>query len=371
MSVWHVATHEVVGVTTSSRVKLGWEVPNDRWAEYTDKVEEEWGETNLYAGIQIEESWREYCDVHPLETYVNRLLEAAGLSREVDGKNNFPSIPSLADTESSRQFVRVHEDVKHGMEQYAAANDITKHEVLRGVIAWYLGGSKEERLIEKLERVVPEAERSFAQDTDDGSDTAGDLSKTERITRRIARSLGNSFSEKDLKNAIDAETTGTDYYHNEYTPRVVEYKGVKRWEYDESPDIYLSSEIWEKKKTTEIVSNLSGDCEMSPPSFTKEEFAQAVYHAGIEVHSNNREVVNKYRERVLERIEFAWSDETEHFEPVDDSNIETRSNPSADNEDDTDADVDSEPTMISDETARDEDAIQTRADGGDSEDMTQ
>lgn len=355
-------------MTTSSRVKLGWEVPNDRWAEYTAKVEEKWGETRLYAGVQIEESWREYRDVHALESYANRLLEAAGLSHEVDGKNNFPSVPSLADTESSRQFVRVHEDVKHGMEQYAAANDLSKHEVLRGVIAWYLGGTREERLIKKLERVVPEAERSFAQDTDDGSDIANGLPKTERTTREIARSLGNSFSEKDLKRAINDKTSGTDHFHNKFTPRVVEYKGVKRWEYDESPDIYLSPEVWERKQTTEIVSHLVGDCEGPPSPFTKKEFTRALCLAGIEENSNSREAVNKYKDRVLERIEFAWSDETEYFEPVNNSNIETRPNPSADNEDESDLNADSEP--VADKMAKLENATQIRADGGGSEDMS-
>ncbi|WP_408957548.1 hypothetical protein [Natrinema sp. 74] len=368
-------------MTTSSRVKLGWEVPDDRWAEYTAKVEEEWGEYRLYAGIQIEVSWREYRDVHPLEDHANRLLEAAGLSRETDEKNNLSGIPSLADTESSRQFVRVHEDVKHEMEQYAAANDLSKHEVLRGVIAWYLGGSREERLVEKFDRVVPEAERAFAEATDDGPDTADGLSKTERVTRKIARSLGDSFSENDLEDAIDAETTGTAYFHDEYTPRVVEYKGVKRWETDDRPDVFLPPENWKEKQTTEIISELGGDYETPPPAFTREEFAQAATNAGIEVWPENRETVNEYRGRVLERIEFAWSDETEQFEPVDDSDAESKSNLNADevddvkasvaSEGDANADADTNPVTVTDRMDELEGATPVRADGGDSEGMTQ
>jgi len=366
--VWHVATHGVVGVTSSSRVRLGWEVPDDRWSEFTEKVEEEWGDSHLYAGIQIEESWREYRDVHPLEDHANRLLEAAGLSRETDEKKNLPGVPPLASTESSRRYVRVHEDVKHEMEQYAAANGLSKHEVLRGVIAWYLGGSREERLVEKLDRVVPEAERAFAEATDDGPETADGLSKSERVTRKIARSLGDSFSEKDLASAIDAETTGTDYYHDEYAPRVVEYKGVKRWETDTGPDIFLPPDVWTAKQTTEIVSELGGDYETPPPAFTRQEFAQAADRAGIEVSDENRETVNEYKDRVLDRIEFAWSDETEQFEPVDDLDTETESH--SEGEDDVeepadgDADPDAEPVTVSDQLAELEAAKEVRADGG-------
>jgi hypothetical protein len=342
-------------------VKLGWEVPDDRWSEFTEKVEEEWGEARLYAGIQIEESWREYRDIHPLEDHANRLLEAAGLSRETGEEKNLPGVPPLANTESSRQFVRVHEDVKQEMEQYAAAHDLSKHEVLRGVIAWYLDGSREERLLEKFDRVVPEAERAFAEATDDGPDTADGLSKSERVTRQIARSLGDSFSEVDLASAIDAETTGTDYYHDEYTPRVVDYKGVKRWERENGPDVFLTPEAWTEKKTTEIVSELGGDYETDPPAFTREEFARAADRAGLEVSPENRETVNEYKDRVLDRLEFEWSDETERFEPLGDRGEETESTAE---EDDVDGDGEAETVTATDRMDALEGATQVRADGG-------
>jgi len=359
----------VVGVTTSSRVKLGWEVPDDRWAEYTAKVEEKWGETRLYAGVQIEESWREYRDVHPLESYANRLLEAAGLSRETHGKNKFPSVPSLADTESSRQFVRVHEDVKHGMEQYAAANDLSKHEVLRGVIAWYLGGSTKERLIEKLERVVPEAERAFTQVTDNDSDTVDNLDHTERLTREIARSLGDRFYENDLKKVINAKTSGTNHFHRVYTPRVAEYKGVKRWENDDSPDIFLPLETWKSKQTRLIVSHLGGDMYNPPPAFTINEFAQAAENAGIEAKMENWETVNEYRVRVLKYIKFTWSDETEQFEPVDDWDAEVHLNlntaePNNGEIGYLDPSVDTDSITVSDQISKVEESTMFRTDGG-------
>ncbi len=377
MPVCHVAAHEVVGVTTSSRVKLGWEVPDDRWAEYIAKVEEEWGESRLYAGIQIEESWREYRDIHALEDYANRLLEAAGLSCETNGNKNPTEVPSLANTESSRQFVRVHEDVKQEMEQYASANRFSKHEVLRGVIAWYLGGSREERLVEKFERVVPEAEKAFAEATDDGSDTADTLSHTERVTRKIARSLGPSFSEDDLEDAIDAETTGTSHFHNKYTPRVVEYKDVKRWERDNAQDVFFPPNTWKSKKTTEIVSELGGDYETPPPAFDSEEFVRAAHRAGIEVSSENRIVVNEYKDRILNRFEFAWSERTEQFEPVDGSDVEAESKLNTDERGDVvDVYEDGAASTLNRESVTErmdelEGATQVRADGGDSDGMNQ
>lgn len=379
--VWHVADHGGDGVTTSSRVKLGWEVPDDRWAEYTAKVEEEWGESRLYAGVQIEKSWREYRDVHPLEDHANRLLEAAGLPRETDKNKNPTKIPSLANTESNRQFVRVHEDVKQEMEQYATANSLPKHEVLRGVIAWYLGGSREERLVEKFDRVVPEAENAFVEATDDGPNTADGLSKSERVTRKIARFLGDSFSENNLEDAINAETTGTDYYHDEYMSRVVEYKGVKRWERNDAPDLFFPLETWRTKKMIEIVSALGGGYETSPPAFSPEELVKAVERAGIEECSENRKkTINRYKDRIVERFGFAWSDETEKFEPMDILDAETESNSNAGVADDVvvsdigggdaSGDADSGSTTVTDRLDDLAAGTPVRADGGDNGGMT-
>ena len=363
-------------MTSSSRMKLGWEVPDDRWDEFTTKVAEEWGEASLYAGIQIEQSWREYRDIHPLEDYANRLMEAAGLSRETNEKNNLPEIPSLADTESSRQFVRVHEDVKQEMKQYAAAHDLSNHEVLRGVIAWYLNGSREERLVEKFERAVPEAERAFAEAIDDGPDTSDGLEHTEKRAREIARCLGDSFTENELADAIDDKTSGSNYFHRVYTSDVAEYKGVRRWEKDDAPDLFLPLETWKRKMTSEIISELGGDHETSPPAFTKVEFAEAAKRAGLDVTSENHETVNECRDRVLERIEFAWSEKTEQFEPVDAIDEKAESNPNTaetgdEESDGSDDDVETKSINVTDLRDRLEGGAQIRADGGDCENIAQ
>ena len=377
MPLWHVAAHVVVDVTTSSRVRLGWEVPDDRWAEYTAKVEDEWGESSPYQGIQIEVSWREYRDIHPLEDHANRLLEAAGLSRETDEKNNLSGLPSLAGTESNRRYVRVHEDVKQEMEQYAAAHNLSKHEVLRGVIAWYLGGSVEERVIEKLDRVVPEAERAFAEVTGDDSDAVEDLNHTERLTRKIARSLGDNFRKDNLENAIDSETTGTKHYHEKFTQRVVEYKNVKRWETDEGPDHFLTPETWKTRQTREIEFELGAGHDTPPPPFTPDEFKFAAGRVGIDTSPNNQQTVYEYRDRLLDSIGFEWSDETEKFEPVDYSDGETESKPNLNERDEEEVsnadksdpypDADTESTTATRRMEELEQATQVRADGGDSE----
>jgi hypothetical protein len=144
---------------------------------------------------------------------------------------------------------------------------------------------------------------------------------------------------------------------------------------DDEPDVFLPPETWEAKQTSEIITELGGDYETPPPAFNKKEFVRAACRAGIETGTDNGEMLNKYKDRILNRIEFAWSDRTEQFEPVDGSDVEAEPNLDTDKasdvgEDDAAVDVDTE--SVTDRMDEPEGATQVRADGGgDSDDTTQ
>lgn len=302
---------EVVLVSNNCRVQLGWKASESTWDRFLREVEKEWGGTSPYAGIQIEESWREFKQAeekHALEAVVDRIAEAAGTASEIAEEKNLARSPC---GESTKVWVRVHEDVKEEMSKYAKECNVPKHAVLRGVVNWYLGGGIEQSVIDTLTDVVEDIEEAFASLADDGS-----ITQTQKTTAAIAARLGPAFSENDLADAIDAETSGTEYYHEEYTPRVIEKKGVKRWENDDKPDMFLPPDRWQKKRTGELIEELRGDpLEDTAPPFTKEEFVRAADRAGFDVTEENAEGLYMYRERVLERLGFIWNPRSETFEP--------------------------------------------------------
>jgi hypothetical protein len=306
-------------VSATSRVQLGWDAPATKLYRFKQKVESEWGGTSPYVGIQIEQSWREFRrsdEQHELEAIADDILEATGRSPDRNEKKIFGQSFS---SETDKVWNRVHEEVKEEMSAYAAECNVPKHVVLEGVIDWYLDGGRVQKVIDKLDAVVDDIKDTFAVVSGD----ATAKSKSERITIAIANRLGPGFHEEDLGEAIHAETSGTDYYHEEYTGRVIDYKGVRRLKKPDSPDIFLPESTWKAKKTGEIIDNLGGNPEKNTaPTFTDHELADAAGHAGIEVDPDNPEMFREYQDRVLDRLGFVWDDELEQFIPRDDAETE-------------------------------------------------
>jgi len=245
-------------------------------------------------------------------------LSESRILRSAEQEKNLSRPAPSADT--TKVWVRVHEGIRSDLEAWVAdpENNAQKHEVLRAIIKERLKGGRARRTEEKLASVVDTAEGLLAEVNPNSEDG---LTHREKVTLAIASNLGEAFDEETLSGTIDAETSGSDYYHEEYAPRVIEHKGVRWWEKQHRPDVFLALDVWDAKMTTEILRNLGGTVEGTgespPPPFTKAEFTQAAKAAGIEESDWNRETANKYRERVLDRIEFAWNPETERFEPGD------------------------------------------------------
>lgn len=177
---------------------------------------------------------------------------------------------------------------------------------------------RDARVREKLESVVDDIEAAF--ETLGGDSTS--LSKTERTTRAIANRLGNAFNEEDLAAAIDAETSGSDYYHTEYSSRVIEFKGVKRMQYEDEPDIFLLPEQWWRRKAVLLIEALDGDpIDDTAPAFTEQEFLRAASQVDL-TQSDDSTELQKYLDHVLERLNFHWNKRSEQFEPRSDADDE-------------------------------------------------
>lgn len=216
------------------------------------------------------------------------------------------------------------------MAALADESNVPKRAVLRAVLTWYVDGGRDELILEKLERVVDDIEAAF--ETLDGTSTS--LSKAERRTRAIAAQLGEAFNEEDLAKAINAETSGTDYFHDEYTPRVIEFKGVKRVQKEDKADVFLPPQKWQNWKVGEIIAELGGETvtDTAPP-FSKRDFVQALSQAGFNQSDTSTETIQTYLDCVLERLDFHWNDTSDQFEPIpraeDESSTSDNSNRSA------------------------------------------
>lgn len=211
-------------------------------------------------------------------------------------------------------WVSIHPDLEARLEAFAQGNDLPKWEVLTAGVREYNDGGRAQRLRDwLLPEVVTEIKDGLA--AIDARETDG-LSKSDRVEMAIANELDAVFTEDDLADAIDAETTGSDYYHKRYASEVIERKGVKRWPKDDGPDTFLPPELWARKQTTRLIAYLGIDEYAPTTAFSREGFARAADAAGIGVSEENRENVNDYKDRVCARLDYVWDDAAEAFVPA-------------------------------------------------------
>lgn len=307
-------------MTDAEREQLGWGVVRHDWVQFRDNVVEKWGIEDPYAKNELERAAREFLgndEYAPLDDRVRRVVEVTGRSRTGGEEKN----PLTRSSEGGRVTVykSIHGGLKSNLAAYAHENNLQKWEVLTAVVREYNNGGRAQRLLDVLTLdVVSEVEDGFVNSATTSNDN---LSKSDKVEISIAQRLGDQFTETELKNAINDETSGSDYYRNEYAPRVIERKGVVRWVTDDGPDIFVSPESQMKWKAIEIIDEL-GISEDSPSKpFTRSEFAQAVDAVGIEVSTENKSKVNEYRDRVLNRLDYVWDESAQQFAPR--TNIDT------------------------------------------------
>ena len=320
-----------------------------RLSRYVNEAIEEYLDEDRYSG---------------LEEKVDRLIRAAGRSPDPGREKNRD-----LDPETTRAMVWVDETLlarfKASVDEENANRDSYSErqsygEALGVALSERYDGGRADRLEGKLDRVVDDAEKLLGELTDD-SDSG--LSKKERVTTAIATRLPDQFNEDELADAINAETSGSDYYHEEYTDRVIEHKGVRRYERTGQPDLFVTPEVWAARTTGDIIDNLGGDRDLdtAPETISKPTLQDAISDAGIEVSEANREQVNEFKDRLLDRLGYEWHESLEAFadtSAVDDSEESSETSQPADVKASDPPDPDTEMEMVT------SDATAIRADGG-------
>lgn len=219
------------------------------WPRFIETVAaEHGGYASPYAGVAIEQAWREYREEHPSEEYADRLLRAVGRR---DRHTREKKLTQETATGGNPATVRVRKGVKEDMKAYATEAGVPAHVVLRAVVCWYLGGGLLGRLTEKLGRAVPEAEDQLA-DRDPSADrgqTAIDK-KREWLARRMAdRPMFTLTEFGEALEAMPYRGGDTDHMREQHLETV-----LSRIHYAEHPaqtDLYLPEEDAEEAAESE------------------------------------------------------------------------------------------------------------------------
>lgn len=300
-------------MTSDGRVQLGWDVVETDWTHFREKVARDRGTAACYLNSGLEYACREFLDTDdfaPLEVLLRSLVRATGRSQGDKEEKN--PLKRRSDESRTRVWVSIHPDLKSELEAFAQEKGLPKWMVLTAVVREYNSGGRAQRCLDLLtSEVVTEIEDIL----DDIASTNG-KSKPNPIVIAVAKEIGDGFTEDELSDAISNATSGTKHYQDKIGPLVIERKGVVELEKPDGPNLFLQPEIAAAKQTSEIIALLGINEEAPTTLFSREEFAQAVRRAGIEVNEQTREHVNSLRELMCTRLSYDWDGTREVFGPI-------------------------------------------------------
>jgi RPA family protein len=308
-------------VTTAERTQLGIEVVAADWETFKTNVADKWGTVEPYVIRELEDAVQEFLDEDPYAPVEERVqCVAAATERSQSNRREKETMTRARGQPRTVVWTSISNQLKRDLTEFADDNDLTQWEALTAAVREYNSGGRAQRCLDMLtEETVVEVEATLGDHHTEATKGPG---HTEKVTRAIAQQLGPQFTEAELAAAIDSETSGSEYFHDRYRPRVIERKGVRKWERGSGADTFVPLETWMTRAATETLTNLgatlpyfSGPLESPPSPFTKDEFAEAAATAGVEVSADNREVVDELRTLVLDRIGYEWDDMDGHFAP--------------------------------------------------------
>jgi len=223
----------VVGVT--SREKVDWRVPSEEWDAFIDFVHREHGEIKGYVGREVERAMREWIDSDdfaPVEDRVDRLVQAAGRTpADLSQKKRASTPPGGEDT--TRVTCRVDTRLK---EDFAGFVKRTSDDRLGVALARALrqrrSGGRAQRVLDKLDRVIDDAEDLLAEVAGDG-----DLSLREKRTIAICDRLGPQFKQSDLEDTIADVVGDSPPTIRDYTDKVLDR--LEYVQHPNTPDLFV------------------------------------------------------------------------------------------------------------------------------------
>ena len=242
------------------RPQLGWKEPPE-WNLFLERIEAEYGATEPYAGVVLEQRWREYRQYHRTEEYANRLLDAVA-RRCPDTREKTPSTRPAMGNPGGRVWIVMSAKVKAEIDAYATEIGKANHHVLRALVCWDLAGGLLGLLTGKLEVAVPEAETQLAGL--DPSDDRG-LTAEEKKRRWLANHLTpGAFTREEFGEKLEAmpwRGGDTEHMHEMHLQPVLTRIGYSEHpnntdlfvpedqarEYAEEQDIDLNAPAFERK----------------------------------------------------------------------------------------------------------------------------
>lgn len=166
-------------------VKLNWSVPAEEWERFERYVEYKHGKTKGYIGREAELAMQEYAETDDwagVEDLVDRLVQAAGRSAGGEKRKN-NSLDVGADGESTRAYCRVSKDVKEEFSAHVKQTDKRLGIAFAHACQLRREGGRPDRVQDKLERVVEDAEALLGTQAD--TQDSNSMGKKERQTVQV------------------------------------------------------------------------------------------------------------------------------------------------------------------------------------------
>lgn len=205
------------------------------WKAFVESVHREYGEDGRYVSREIERAMREWADLDdlaPIEEKVNRLVRAAGRTPEENPEKKIIST-CLEDEDTTRVSHRVDSQLKNDFAEYVNQTSEERLGLALGrALRQCRMEDRSQRLLNKLNRVVEDAEDLLAEMPD-----GGELSTRQKRTITICDQLGDQFTESDLKNTIRKVAGDSPPTIRDYTQMVLDRRNVVKHPYN--PDLYI------------------------------------------------------------------------------------------------------------------------------------
>lgn len=234
----------------SATSKIDWLTLADEWEKFVGYVDEKYVANDRYIRQEVESAMEEFIDRDDfagLEERIDRLVRAAGRRPRDVSENKMVFTDAIAEGEKTRVTIHVFADIlKQFKIQAKEQSDHNLGVVFSLALREYRQGGRSDRLEEKLDRVIDDAEGLLSELSDD-SELSIRQKRTIAVSREITESMpwfeagSDPLARRDIHQAIETVTgSDTEYMHEQYTERVVE-----NLEYEPSPDnpdLFIPSE---------------------------------------------------------------------------------------------------------------------------------
>jgi hypothetical protein len=209
---------------------LDWLVPAMEWERYCNHIQDEWGNTKLYAGTEANHAMRQYMDIDEfaeVEKEISATLQTGGPAHTE--KINATTTP-LSEQEKCRVQVAVHPPTKEAFSSFARSNGENPGVMFAYAIREYRDGGRLGRIAEKLEQQDDQEQERHPTTSEE---------KHEVICDRIRDTVGldQNIPEETVVETIGDVAGSSQPTIDKYLPDVLDALGLVY--HPENVDLYI------------------------------------------------------------------------------------------------------------------------------------